>query len=146
MQSSTDFWGCKNGGLIRLVVWALKEEWRLFFSSAFFPLFRMGRYVSCIDEKAHNLMTWELGSHEKFSIAWCLIGNSCGYEAGYASYDLFGEMAFSDYFRISIIQHKKFRTAPDEEAYCTLLTALCENGNIEEAKEFIFLRSSSPEN
>lgn len=34
---------------------------------------------------------------------------------------------------------EKFRTAPDDEAYRALLTALCKNGNIEEAEEFMFL-------
>lgn len=54
--------------LVFSVMEKLREEWRPALLA-----FKWGQKRDCIDEKACNLMVNILGSHEKFSIAWCLI-------------------------------------------------------------------------
>lgn len=128
-----------NGGLVHSVVWALREEWRLAFLA-----FKWGDEWGCIDEKVLGLMTWVLGSHGKFSIAWCLIRDShrSSVDTRQAMLVMIDRYAAANNPAKAIWTFhvmEKFRTAPDEEAYCALLTALCKNGNIEEAEEFMFL-------
>ncbi|XP_048140168.1 pentatricopeptide repeat-containing protein At1g80880, mitochondrial isoform X2 [Rhodamnia argentea] len=128
-----------NGDLICSVVWALREEWRLAVLA-----FKWGDKWGCIDEKVLNLMTWMLGSHGKFSIAWCLIRDShrSSVDTRQAMLVMIDRYAAANNPTKAIWTFhvmEKFRTAPDEEAYCALLTALCKNGNIEEAEEFMLL-------
>lgn len=51
-----------------LAIWELREEWKLAFLG-----FKWGEKWGCCDEEACSLMVWVLGSHRKFSTAWCLI-------------------------------------------------------------------------
>ncbi|KAH0982913.1 hypothetical protein GBA52_010090 [Prunus armeniaca] len=128
-----------NGDTVLLAIWELKEDWKLAFLA-----FKWGEKLGCCDEEACSLMVWVLGSHRKFSTAWCLIR------------DL--HRALMDTRRAMLIMIEryasvndpckaiktfqmmdKFRLTPDQEAFHTLLNALCKYGNIEEAEEFMLV-------
>ncbi|XP_031269899.1 pentatricopeptide repeat-containing protein At1g80880, mitochondrial [Pistacia vera] len=128
-----------NANLVCSVIWALKEEWRLAYL-----VFKWGEKWGCADDKVCELMVWVLGSNKKFNIAWCLIRDM--YKSSintkramlvmidrYASANNPCKAIRTFHFM------EKFRILPDEEAYLFLLNALCGNGYVEEAEEFMLV-------
>ena len=57
-----------NRDLICSAIWALREEWK-----PAFVAFKWGGKWHYFNEKVCNLMIWVLGTHGKFSTAWCII-------------------------------------------------------------------------
>lgn len=55
-------------GLVNLVIWGLKEEWKVAYW-----VFKWGEKWGCNSGKNWGLMIWVLGRHRKFNTAWCLI-------------------------------------------------------------------------
>ncbi|XP_028087217.1 pentatricopeptide repeat-containing protein At1g80880, mitochondrial isoform X2 [Camellia sinensis] len=129
-----------NEDLVYWAVWALRDEWELAF-----VVFKWGEKWGCLGEKNWTLMIWVLGSHKKFSTAWCLVRDL--YRS--SSVDTRRPMlVLIDRFTAANDPGKaiqtfqimeKFRMTPDLKAFHTLLNALCKHGNIEEAEEFMLL-------
>ncbi|KAF5466873.1 hypothetical protein F2P56_016756 [Juglans regia] len=130
-----------NREIVCSAIWESREEWRLAFLA-----FKWGEKWGCTDEKACYLMIWVLGNHRKFNIAWCLIR------------DMHTHRSKMDTRRAMLIMIDRyasandpckairtfhvmetFRLTPDQEAFHTVLKALCKYGNIEEAEEFMFV-------
>ncbi|GKV26949.1 hypothetical protein SLEP1_g36160 [Rubroshorea leprosula] len=123
--------------LIFSVIWTLREEWRLAFLA-----FKWGEKWSCSGQKACELMVWILGNHSKFNIAWCLIRDlyHSSMDTRRAMFIMIDRYAAAnDPCKAIRTFHimEKFRMTPDEEAFQTLLKALCKHGNIEEAEELM---------
>ncbi|KAI4355841.1 hypothetical protein L6164_004576 [Bauhinia variegata] len=128
-----------NKNLVSSAIWALREEWR----PAFFA-FKWGHKWNCNDEKVCNLMIWVFGSHKKFSSAWCLIrdmhrSSLCTRRAMLIMIDRYASANNSAKAIQTFHFMEKFRLTPNQVAFHALLTALCKNGNIEEAEEFMLV-------
>ncbi|KAG4142238.1 hypothetical protein ERO13_D06G118800v2 [Gossypium hirsutum] len=126
-------------GLVCSVIWTLREEWRLAFLA-----FKWGEKWGSSGEKTYELMIWVLGNHRKFNMAWCLIrdlyrSSMDTRRAMFVMIDRYA--AASDPCMAIQTFHtmEKFRMSPDEEAFSTLLKALCRYGNIEEAEEIMLV-------
>ncbi|XVF24646.1 hypothetical protein REPUB_Repub13aG0145000 [Reevesia pubescens] len=125
--------------LVCSVIWTLREEWRLAFLA-----FKWGEKWGSTSENTYELMVWVLGNHRKFNMAWCLIRDLYRSSMGtrramFIMIDRYA--AASDLCKAIQTFHtmEKFRTTPDEEAFSTLLKALCRYGNIEEAEEIMLV-------
>ncbi|KAL6134217.1 hypothetical protein ACLB2K_066450 [Fragaria x ananassa] len=144
-----------NRDMVLLAIWELRGDWKLAFLG-----FKWGEKRKCCDEEACSLMVWVLGSHRKFSTAWCLIRdlNQALMDTRRAmlimidrpknylkrlllsAYDIIYASANHPSKAIKTFQiMEKFRLSPDQEAFHVLLNALCKNGNMEEAEEFMLV-------
>uniref|UniRef100_A0A7N2LQL0 PROP1-like PPR domain-containing protein n=2 Tax=Quercus lobata TaxID=97700 RepID=A0A7N2LQL0_QUELO len=128
-----------NSEMIYSAVWELREEWRLALLA-----FRWSEKWGCADEKSSNLMIWVLGNHRKFNTAWCLIRDmhQSKVDTRRAMLIMIDRYASANdpckaigTFHIM----EKFRLSPDQQAFHTVLNALCKYGNVEEAEEFMFV-------
>ncbi|GMI86089.1 hypothetical protein like AT1G80880 [Hibiscus trionum] len=122
-------------GLVCSVIWTLREEWRLAFLA-----FKWG----CSGESTYELMIWVLGNHRKFNMAWCLIRDlyRSSMDTRRAMFIMIDRYAAAgDPCKAIQTFHtmEKFRMTPDEEAFHTLLKALCRYGNVEEAEEIMLV-------
>ncbi|KAF5739022.1 pentatricopeptide repeat-containing protein [Tripterygium wilfordii] len=132
-----------NQDLIYSVIWVLREEWRIAFLA-----FKWGEKLSCVDDKACELMVWVLGNHGKFNVAWCLIRDlhraSLGGTRRAMLIMIDRYAAANDPGKAIRTFHimEKFRLSPDEEAFHRLLKSLCKNGNTEEAEEFMLINKN----
>lgn len=122
-----------------LAIWELREEWKLAFLG-----FKWGEKWGCCDEEACSLMVWVLGSHRKFSTAWCLIRdlNQALMDTRRAMLIMIDRYASANHPSKAIKTFQimeKFRLTPDQEAFYILLNALCKHGNMEEAEEFMLV-------
>ncbi|CAN0919782.1 Pentatricopeptide repeat-containing protein At1g80880, mitochondrial [Linum grandiflorum] len=139
-MSSLDDCGIKPSlNLVYSVIWELRENWK----SAFLA-FKWGDKWECTDENVCELLVWVLGSHQKFGIAWTLVRDlhrsSLTTRTAllimidrYAAANNPGKAIWT--FHVM----EKFRMSPDEEAFYSLLRALCNHGNIEEAEAFMYI-------
>lgn len=119
------------------VLLALRGEWKLAVLA-----FKWAEKWGCDCKKALSLIVWVLGTHKKFNTAWCLIRefHRRSIDARQAMLVMIDRYAAVNNPGKSIKTFhimEKFRVTPDEEAFHTLLTTLCKNGNIEEAEEFM---------
>ncbi|XP_022714729.1 pentatricopeptide repeat-containing protein At1g80880, mitochondrial [Durio zibethinus] len=139
-MASLDESGIKaTQGLVCSVIWKMREEWRLAFLA-----FKWGEKWGSSGENSYELMVWVLGNHRKFNMAWCLIRDLYRFSmdtrrAMFIIIDRYA--AASDPCTAIQTFHtmEKFRMTPDEEAFRTLLKALCRYGNIEEAEEIMLV-------
>ncbi|EEF49233.1 pentatricopeptide repeat-containing protein At1g80880, mitochondrial [Ricinus communis] len=126
-----------NINLVYSVIWELRKDWKLAFLG-----FKWGEKWGCIDEKSCELIVWILGNHRKFNNAWIVIRDMHQLSMNiqqtmlimidrYAAADNPGKAI--EVFNIM----EKFKMAPDEEAFYSLMNALCNHGYIEEAEEFM---------
>ncbi|XP_040369560.1 pentatricopeptide repeat-containing protein At1g80880, mitochondrial isoform X1 [Rosa chinensis] len=120
-------------------IWELRGDWKLAFLG-----FKWGEKWGCCDEEACSLMVWVFGSHRKFSTAWCLIRdlNQALIDTRRAMLIMIDRYASANHPRKAIKTFQimeKFRLSPDQEAFHILLNALCKNGNMEEAEEFMLV-------
>ncbi|CAN6570392.1 unnamed protein product [Malus baccata var. baccata] len=128
-----------DGETVLLVIWELREDWK----SAFLA-FQWGEKWGCCNEEACSLMVWILGSHKKFSTAWCLIRDlhRALMDTRRAMLIMIDRYASANDPCKAIKTFQvmdKFRLTPDQEAFHILLNALCKYGNIEEAEEFMLV-------
>ncbi|KAF2301531.1 hypothetical protein GH714_025563 [Hevea brasiliensis] len=136
--ASVDESGIKaDKNLVYSVIWELRKEWRLAFLA-----FKWGEKWGCVDEKCCELMVWVLGNHRKFNIAWILIRDlhrslMNTRQAMLIMIDRYAAANNPGNAIQTLHIMEKFRLAPDEEAFYSLLNALCKHGNIEEAEEFM---------
>ncbi|TYH13422.1 hypothetical protein ES288_A06G138200v1 [Gossypium darwinii] len=126
-------------GLVCSVIWTLREEWRLAFLA-----FKWGEKWGSSGEKTYELMIWVLGNHRKFNTAWCLIRDlyRSSMDTRRAMFIMIDRYAAASDPCMAIQTFhtmEKFRMSPDEEAFSTLLKALCRYGNIEEAEEIMLV-------
>ncbi|KAM7476970.1 hypothetical protein LguiB_024213 [Lonicera macranthoides] len=126
-------------GLVNLVIWGLKEEWKMAYW-----VFKWGEKWGFNSEKNWGLMIWVLGRHRKFNTAWCLIRDLHRAEmdtkpAMLVMIERYAAANDPSKAIQTFQTMEKFSMTPDLEAYYTLLNVLCKNGNIEEAEEFMFL-------
>ncbi|OMO74028.1 hypothetical protein COLO4_26742 [Corchorus olitorius] len=125
--------------LVYSVIWTLREEWRLAFLA-----FKWCEKRGHIGENTYELLVWVLGTHKKFNMAWCLIRDlyHSSMDTRRAMFIMIDRYAAaSDPCKAIQTFHTmdKFRMTPDEEAFHTLLKALCRYGNIEEAEEIMLV-------
>ncbi|KDP41959.1 hypothetical protein JCGZ_26977 [Jatropha curcas] len=128
-----------NQNLVYSLIWNLREEWRQAYLA-----YKWGQKWGCVDEKCCELMVWVLGSHKKFNIAWILIRDLYRSlmnprQAMLVMIDRYAAANCPGKAIEAFDVMEKFRLAPDEEAFYTLLNALCKHGNIEEAEEFMLI-------
>ncbi|MED6131553.1 hypothetical protein PIB30_010873 [Stylosanthes scabra] len=128
-----------NNDLICCAIWALREEWK-----PALVAFNWGGKSHCFDEKVCNLMIWVLGSHSKFSTAWCIIRDMhrSSLSTRLAMLIMIDRYAAANNSAKAIQTFnfmEKFRLTPDQEAFHFLLNALCRHGNVEEAEEFMLV-------
>ncbi|KAK9025122.1 hypothetical protein V6N11_065019 [Hibiscus sabdariffa] len=126
-------------GLVCSVIWTLREEWRLAFLA-----FKWGDKWGCSGESTYELMIWVLGNHGKFNMAWCLIRDlyRSSMDTRRAMFIMIDRYAAAgDPCKSIQTFHtmEKFRMTPDEEAFSTLIKALCRYGNVEEAEEIMLV-------
>ncbi|XP_050381436.1 pentatricopeptide repeat-containing protein At1g80880, mitochondrial [Argentina anserina] len=125
--------------MVVLAIWELRADWKLAFLG-----FKWGEKWGCCDEEACSLMVWVLGSHRKFSTAWCLIRdlNQALMDTRRAMLIMIDRYASANHPSKAIKTFQimeKFRLSPDREAFHILLNVLCKNGNMEEAEEFMLV-------
>ncbi|KAJ1428482.1 Tetratricopeptide-like helical domain superfamily [Sesbania bispinosa] len=126
-----------NRDLVCSAIWALREEWK--------PALRAFEWnPHDNDEKVCNLMIWVLGTHGKFSTAWCIVRDmhSSSLSTRQAMLIMIDRYAYANNSAKAIQTFNfmdKFRLTPDQEAFHALLTALCKYGNVEEAEEFMLV-------
>ncbi|KAK6263792.1 Pentatricopeptide repeat - like 10 [Theobroma cacao] len=123
--------------LVYSVIGTLREEWRLAFLA-----FKWGEKCGNTGENTYELMIWVLGNHRKFNMAWCLIRDlfRSSMDTRRAMFIMIDRYAAaSDPCKAIQTFHtmEKFRMTPDEEAFRTLLNALCSYGYVEEAEEIM---------
>ncbi|KAJ7962746.1 Pentatricopeptide repeat [Quillaja saponaria] len=128
-----------NRDLVYLVIWELREEWRLALLA-----FKWGEIHNCCDEKTCNLMIWVLASSKMFSAAWSLIRDMhrSSMNTRQAMLIMIERYAYANNPAKAIHTFhfmEKFRLTPDQEAFHTVLGALCQHGNTEEAEEFMLI-------
>ncbi|KAK8675863.1 hypothetical protein V6N13_033925 [Hibiscus sabdariffa] len=139
-MASLDESGIKaTPGLVCSVIWTLREEWRLAFLA-----FKWGDKWGCSGESTYELMIWVLGNHGKFNMAWCLIRDlyRSSMDTRRAMFIMIDRYAAAgDPCKSIQTFHTmgKFRMTPDEEAFSTLIKALCRYGNVEEAEEVMLV-------
>ncbi|CAL1376810.1 unnamed protein product [Linum trigynum] len=125
--------------LVYSVIWELRENWKVAFLA-----FKWGEKRECADEKACELLVWVLGNHHKFGIAWTLIRDLHRASLSIRSVllvmiDRYAAANNPEKAIWTFRVMEKFRMSPDQDAFYSLLKALCNHGNIEEAEEFMFL-------
>ncbi|GAB2228241.1 hypothetical protein Droror1_Dr00010071 [Drosera rotundifolia] len=123
-----------NEGLVCEGIWGVRDDWELALL-----VFRWGEARGWSGGKALGLVVWVLGSHGKFTVAWGLIrGSYTG--SRIAMLVMIERYAAASYPRKAIKTFElmeNIRASPDHNAFYTLLSALCQNGNVEEAEEFM---------
>ncbi|PIA36771.1 hypothetical protein AQUCO_03200031v1 [Aquilegia coerulea] len=125
--------------LVCSVIWELREEWELALMA-----FRSSEEKGCNHSRAWDLMVWVLCQQKRFATAWGLIRDmsKSSINPRAAILIMIESYAVASCPRKSIQTFEameKFRISQDTEALYTLLQALCKNGNIEEAEEFMQL-------
>ncbi|KAK4800398.1 hypothetical protein SAY86_020885 [Trapa natans] len=128
--------------LVFSVIEKLREEWRPALLA-----FKWGQKRDCINEETYNLMVYILGSHGKFSIAWCLIRDihQIKKNTRRAMLTMIDRYAAANNPSKAIWTFQlmeMFRISPDQEAFHFLLNTLCLQGNMEEAEEFMLLNKT----
>ncbi|KAF5181516.1 Pentatricopeptide repeat-containing protein [Thalictrum thalictroides] len=124
------------------VIWELREDWEL----AMLAL-RSSEKKGCNHSRAWDFMVWVLGQQKRFATAWGLIRkmSKSSMNPRTSLLIMIESYAFASCPRKSIQTFEameKFKISQDTEAFYTLLQALCKNGNIEEAEEFMQLNKS----
>ncbi|KAK9149850.1 hypothetical protein Scep_008607 [Stephania cephalantha] len=129
--------------LVDSAIRALKSEWELAYLG-----FKWGERSGCDSVRVWELMVSVLGEHRRFGTAWRVVRDMVR-----SSMDVRGAVILmvESYAAANDPQKairafeamEKFRLPQDLEAYHTLLNALCKNGNIEEAEEFMLLNKKA---
>ncbi|GAB4850556.1 hypothetical protein Ancab_029865 [Ancistrocladus abbreviatus] len=127
-----------NENLVYLAIWALRDDWESAMS-----VFKWGEKWGCNCEKILGLIVWVLSSEKQFSVAWCLIRDSLQLrmDTRRAMLVMIERYAAANYPQKAVKTFdimEKLRISPDQNAFYTLLSALCKNGNVEEAEEILF--------
>ncbi|KAK9101762.1 hypothetical protein Sjap_019016 [Stephania japonica] len=129
--------------LVGSAIRAAGDEWELAYLG-----FKWGERSGCSSVRIWELMVSVLGEHKKFGTAWRVVRDMVR-----SSMDVRGAVVLmiESYAAANDPQKairafevmEKFRLSQDSEAYHTLLDALCRNGNIEEAEEFMLLNKKA---
>ncbi|KAL8139332.1 hypothetical protein V2J09_005353 [Rumex salicifolius] len=123
--------------IVNLAILELRDCWELALL-----VFEWGEKWGCNNERTLGLIVWVLGTYEKFSVAWCLIRDA---HRSSLSIKLPMLVMIERYAAKNSPQKaiktfdmlENLRLSPDQNAFYTLLHALCENGNAAEAEELM---------
>ncbi|GAB2293676.1 hypothetical protein Dimus_027889 [Dionaea muscipula] len=126
-----------NDSLVCRAMWALRDDWELAML-----VFKWGERQGCSGVRALGFVVWVLGSHQKFSVAWDLIRQSyrSAADTRTAMLIMIERYAAANYPQKAIKTFhlmENLRQSPDHNSFYTLLSALCNNGNVEDAEDIM---------